>query len=198
MSAKVDGLKPLLVTLDRVKKGAKNKVLRRAVRKSSSIVLKAAKVKCPQRIDASGYRKENKSRGLLRKSLGIKIATYPKAVVGIIGPRRGFKTQIGVIRSGPNAGKPIFEDPANIAHLVEFGTRPHSLAKGDKLLTTVSGKAKKGEQQTAGAIMHPGSKPNSFMRDAWDNNRSQIRSTMSNEIAGGIATLAKGGNLSGE
>jgi HK97 gp10 family phage protein len=198
IGAKVD-VKAVMLVLDRVKQGTRGKVLRKNVGKCSRIVLKASKAKCPVRTDNSGFRKENKTRGLLKKSLGVKVATYSKAVVGIIGPRKGFKAQTGTIKSGPNKGKPIFEDPSNIAHLVEFGTRPHSLQKGDRLARTVAGKEKKGGgKQTAGAQMHPGARPRPFMRPAWDETRSQVRSAMADGIASDIATLAKGGSLGGD
>src|SRR5262249_3315811 len=67
---------------------------------------------------------------ILRKSLGFKVRTYGDKVVGIIGPRTGFRTIVGYRtygKDGTRLGvrervkKPIYEDPAKIAHLVEFG-----------------------------------------------------------------------------
>ncbi len=54
-------------------------------------------------------------------------------------------------------GRKFLEDPANIAHLVEFGTQSHALAKGD----VVKERIQKGD-------IHPGARPYPYMRPAWD------------------------------
>lgn len=52
--------------------------------------------------------------------------------------------------------------PRNYAHLVEFGTKPHSLRS-----------KKHGDSDSRPARMHPGSRPRPFMRPALDNKRAE-------------------------
>ncbi len=66
--------------------------------------------------------------GQLKKSLGSKVKSYSrtKTSVAIIGPRTGFRKQIGVYVKGGkkhHAGEPIIIDPVKYAHLVEKGTK---------------------------------------------------------------------------
>lgn len=72
---------------------------RRAIAKAARRIVKAAKEKCPKR------------SGQLKKSLGFRPRTYKTSVFAVVGPRSGFRTEIG--------GKP--HDPKKIAHLVELG-----------------------------------------------------------------------------
>lgn len=69
-----------------------------------------------------------KRTGLLKKSLGLRVKPYRRngTVYAAIGPRSGFKQQIGTVTRGPNAGKPIYANPTQYAHLVERGTSRHS------------------------------------------------------------------------
>lgn len=103
-----DALKKALAGVDeRVRK----KALKKGVNAASGVVLAKAKGKVRVRTR------------VLKKSLGRKLKVYRNGtVVGIIGPRTGRKVQVGTVRTGPNAGQPIYEDPSNIAHLVELGT----------------------------------------------------------------------------
>ena len=63
--------------------------------------------------------------GQLKKSLGYRIKVYRDTgvVIGVVGPRRGYRISVGVRSRGPNKGKPVFINPVNYAHLVELGTR---------------------------------------------------------------------------
>ena len=95
------GDKELTKTLKTLGERVQRKLLRQAVNAASTPVVKAARSKAP------------KQSGLLKKSLGKKIKTYPAkmTVVGIIGPR----TEI----SGEYDGKKRV--PWRYAHLVEGG-----------------------------------------------------------------------------
>lgn len=65
------------------------------------------------------------SGGQLKNSIGWKVNFYRKSkvAVAIVGPRDGFREQIGVVTRGKNKGKPVFVNPSKYAHLVELGTR---------------------------------------------------------------------------
>ncbi len=161
IKAKIDGLAPLLRRLENVKRGTRNKILRPAVTKAARIVNNAAKTA----VKPGKTGRQKTRNGILKKSLGVKIASYETTVIGVIGPRKGFKTQVGVRTRGgtkSNVGDPIYEDPANIAHLVEYGHGgPHP------------------------APPHP------FMRPAWENSRSEIKATMASDIQAGLEKLAR-------
>jgi hypothetical protein len=186
IKGKVDGLGAVKLQLRKLQHGAR-RVEEKMVRRGCGIVLKDAKARCP--VSTDPHLKD--ARGLLKKSLGIKIARLAKAIVGIIGARRGFKKQVGTVTRGPRKGQPIYQDPANIHHLVEFGTRPHSLASGDTLDRTVKGVLKKG-RQTSGARMHPGAKAKPHMRPAWDSNRGPVLDAMAETGWAEIDKLARG------
>ncbi len=201
INGRVVGLEDLTRRLEGVKRGIRNKLLRKATKKGSQRVLAAAKARADRaafkyfsvrqgKVIKSGYTlgqlaslstgpgakvretlrslKENfgapsrRRTGTLKKSLGIKMTTTRRGtVLGVIGPRRGFKTQVGTT----GKGKPIYEDPANIAHLVEFGHGgPHP------------------------APPHP------FMRPAWQNSASQVAAIYRDVLGAGIAELGRGGS----
>ncbi len=126
-------LQGVLRTLAAIDKKAARKALRRAVTLAARLVREDAKA----RLSAQGAVRT----GLLRKSLGVKLkSNFPKGYVyGVVGPRRGFKREIGqmieanAIRSLERRGaridrKPVYADPVRYAHLVEYGTK-HSQAK---------------------------------------------------------------------
>lgn len=93
------------------------KAQQNACRRGGRVILKAAKPLCPE--DTDPHLSE---KGLLRKSLGVIVKVYKKVrVIALIGPRRGFRRQVGTVRRGKRAGLPIYQDPAKIAHLVEYG-----------------------------------------------------------------------------
>ncbi len=102
--------------------------------------------------------------GLLRKSIGWKVKTYPsKIVVGIVGPRKTFKTRIDgkiVRRSLRTQVNGKWVNPVKYAHLVEFGT------------------------------VH--SRPFPFMRPAWDANRGKIGAILTRHINLALRAVCKG------
>lgn len=100
----------LLDAFGAINKAMRTKVVRRAVNLSTRPLLAKAKEKLKE--DGIGV------TGQLRKSMGRKVKTYPSGVVvGMVGPRVGFKV---LIKTTPE-GKQVFHDPARIGHLVEQG-----------------------------------------------------------------------------
>lgn len=90
------------------KDATRRKIMRPAIGEAASAVAKAARARVPV------------ETGLLKKSIGTSVKTTKKGnVVGVIGPRRGFKQQV-------NRPSRIVQnttaDPTKYAHLVEFGT----------------------------------------------------------------------------
>ncbi len=113
-------------------------VLRRSIRAGIKVVLDQAKLNVPV------------ESGLLRKSLGIRF-------------KRGRPGQV-FVQMGPRKNRDKKKDPW-YAHLVEFGTRPHSLRKRDKLANFRTGRR---SRQTQGSKMHPGARSKPFLRPAFD------------------------------
>jgi HK97 gp10 family phage protein len=146
IEVEITGVAELIQRLDGFKRGVRGKILRTAVTKSTRIMLKRAKSRVPFRTRETAHSNIQPMK-LLKKSLAVKIKTYGSgAVVGVIGPRKGMKTRVGVrVRGGKarevktydpksrtysgkkikqtKVGDPIYEDPVNITHLVEFGTK---------------------------------------------------------------------------
>src|SRR4051812_13056965 len=108
----VDGLGPVLSAMKSLKLGVRNRGIRRGVAKASRRVAKAAKALAPVDTTTKGL----EVKGLYKKSIGSKVSVKGDRVVGVVGPRRGFKTQVGTRkRKGKksNAGDPVMQDPAN-------------------------------------------------------------------------------------
>jgi hypothetical protein len=104
ISASVTGLADIQKQLGRLKTAASRKIMRRGVTGGAKVINKAQK------------RGAAKDTGLLKKSIGQKVKVYRNsgAVVGIVGPRKGFRT----IRNG----RPV--DPVKYAHIADKGRGP--------------------------------------------------------------------------
>jgi HK97 gp10 family phage protein len=170
----LNGVAGVLQALADIDKKVARKALKEAVKEAVKPVLKAARAKVP--VDTR----------TLKKALGTKIKPYKNSltVVGIVGPRKdkGGKDKSGKARVSKRkklvrtsaSGRQYFRDPVKYAHLLEFGTRPHSLGKGDRLKR--KGKKRKGKAtQTRGAPRHPGTQAQPFMRPALDQNKATCR-----------------------
>jgi len=98
------GDKELIRKMQRLAEKTQKRIVQKAMKKGAARVRKAAKRRVPV------------ETGLLKKSLGSKVARRKrdKVVVGIIGPRTGFKKQM------PDGS---YRNPVRYAHLVELGTK---------------------------------------------------------------------------
>ena len=127
IKGELQGLQGVLAALDRLKQGARNRILRKALPAAGKPMTKDAKTLAPR------------ESGLLRKSIGAVTRTDKSGfVLVIIGPRVGFKQQVklkkGRIFRQRGARtvwipKPspeqlsMMRNPIKYAHLVELGTR---------------------------------------------------------------------------
>jgi hypothetical protein len=95
------------------------KALKKGVGRGSTRILNSAKARAP--VDTTSHGVTEK--GLYKKSLGKKVKAYRNGmtVVAVIGPRLGFKRPMGIRKRGKHKGEAFYQDPANIAHLVEYG-----------------------------------------------------------------------------
>lgn len=182
---KVDDPERLLRLLDGINDKVRQSIAVKALDAAARPILRQAKALVPKRY------------GALRQSLGVLKRRYSGAVAVVIGPRRGLKSKL---RSGL-ANKGIRVEPANYAHLVEYGTRPHRTTKGsniDQYRTTVDrfGKAttrlaKKAQGQDSGNV-HPGSRPKPFLRPAVDANKQNVKGILERVIAEEFDRLVSG------
>jgi len=100
---KIDGIKELERALGKLPKELINKAEKAALRGGAFLISKAAKAKAPV---ASGH---------LKKSIGINVKTVKGRTTARIGAKSDRKT---IIRYG----KEVVSNPANYAHLVEYGS----------------------------------------------------------------------------
>lgn len=117
VSAKLDGLEPFLRNVARLQVSMRKKILRKAATEANRIFLRAAK--------ANLIANNSVRTKILLKSLGSKVRSYNSGstIVVMMGPRTGYKTAIGVRTRGRHKGQVIYENPTQIAHLVEKGTK---------------------------------------------------------------------------
>jgi HK97 gp10 family phage protein len=148
MSFEVQGLKELDQKLVELGKKSARKVMRAAVRSAGSPILKAAK----------GLAKRIGDSGVLARSLKSKVKAYGGTIVAIIGPDHF------AVGTGSDGRRQV---PTKIAHLVEFGTRPHV-------------------QPDRGGVIHPGSRQQPFMRPAWDTKKNEALAVIQRRVAEGI------------
>ena len=139
-------IKSLVEKLAGLDRKVARKALKAGINDGTKAVLWDAKARTPRRT------------GLLRKSLGRKVKSYRggAVIVGVIGPRRGFRMVID--------GKPV--NPVKYAHLVEYGRR-EVVPKKKKVLADKVGKVIYGRKVRAVA-------PRPFMRPAWESNKGRV------------------------
>lgn len=178
------GVPQLARALQDIDKKIARKALRQAVNESLKPVLADAK---------KAVATDTK---LLKKSLGKKTKSFRsgQVMVGVVGVRKQMKGKKGSkertakfrVQVGVNSkGEAIWMDPIKYAHMVEFGTKPHTIGRGDKLKR----KGRKHKQVQAG-FKHPGSKKKPFLRPSLSKNKSGTKSTM-RRVLGDALTKAK-------
>jgi HK97 gp10 family phage protein len=138
--------------------------VRRALYAGAVVMRDEAKRRVPVRYGALKKAIVAETRGIGKDKRGrpskhIAVVTVAKKsyTVGTTGKLRQVKRKPG--ERAYSAGQ-IY--PRNYAHLVEFGTKPHSLGpRGGRRYGESSG-------APAASLMHPGSRPKPFMRPAFD------------------------------
>ena len=154
--------------LNELPTNVENQIVRPASSKAYKPIVQAAKA-------ILGSRRRT---GLLRKSIGLVQRTRRGTVYTIVGPRTGFKD--------PETG----ENPVNIAHLVELGTKPHEIAPRQQSGVLAVKSPGGPTSYVSGAVQHPGAEAKPFIRPAWDAQRGQIMPTLEREMAAKIMQKA--------
>lgn len=121
MEMKLHGLKDITRALDQLPDKYRRAGEKSALTAGAKPIRAAARSKAPVRSN-SGESGENWKPGLLKKSIGSKVKKVRGRYNARVGPRTGFRIRVGTVQSGPNAGKPIYQDPQRYSHLVEYGT----------------------------------------------------------------------------
>lgn len=160
----VEGMADWLAALADLRTSVAGNILGKALRQALRPVRDKARSLAPVLQDQS--RAPGLEKGLLKKSIGVKIApnrgAYPSGkVVGMVSVERGHRRQAGVRTRGKNAGKPYYQDPSKLVHLLEFGTA------------------------------HAGARP--FLQPALDSCRQQIAETIRDVIAAEMQKIAASG-----
>lgn len=167
-SVRIDGIKPLLKRLQQFPDRVQRRVLRPAVTKASTPIVKKAKRLAPV---GEGLTPDGRERPHLAKTITKTRAKLSK------------KTGSVVVVVGPEKNK------APHSHLVHDGTQPHDIVLTKPLqLGSVT--------LPAGfVIRHPGAKPNPFLHNAIEATRNQSSQILQSTIGKGIekqaAILAK-------
>jgi HK97 gp10 family phage protein len=154
----IDGLKPILKALRKLPERTQRAVLRPATTKATTPVIRLAKQLVPV---GDGLNPDGSPRLHLRQTIKKTRAKMD---------RRG-----GVyVVAGPEANKAPHD------HLVEFGTKPHTITLGKPLQLG-------GTTLPIGTVIHhPGSKGSHFMERAANQSRATSTKIMQTEILRGI------------
>lgn len=167
---RVQGLTDLRRALSQLPDRIGGLAVRRSLLEGAGVVRDEARNLAPVRkIKGGGHLKKSivsQTRGVFRDGKGRPVEH--RAVV-IIAKRRGK----------------IARSARAYAHFVEFGTRPHSVGKGSKLVRGVNI-----------GLRHPGARPQPFLRPAFDTKKvvalRTIEGRMRREVAAETAKLAAG------
>lgn len=156
--------------------------VRNAVRKGARPMAKRAKANVPVEF------------GFTRKSIGTKVKSFRDGnVVAVTGPRRGPKfvyqaaAKPFVARDADGqanrtviafAGRPVKRVPANTAHLLELGVKPHRLGSGVQA-GRAGGRGRTTDQRGA---EHPGFPAKPFLRPAYAQSVGQSKAITAAEL----------------
>lgn len=153
----------LTAALAAVERKAARAATRAGINEVTKLVLKDARDLAPKR------------SGQLKRVLGRKVRTYRQTVVvGVIGPRRGFRVVIGGVAV----------DPTKYAHLQEFGRaavragqrtvlsggRRRAVKTGSRVLSSFYTAVAPDAPKVFGPAVGPAA-PRPFLRPAWERNR---------------------------
>ena len=153
-AAKVIGGPELARKLKVLPDRVQTRVVRKAINKGATVILQAAKRNVPRR-----------SRQLQR-SLGRKVKSRKGRYAVVIGSRRGFKTV-------DDKGRAY--NPTRVVHLVEKGTKAHSIPRPARgLLGRIALR-----RETS---PHPGARPQPFLKPAFQQNRGAVMAAMKSQL----------------
>lgn len=159
---KVDGLSESLRRLKILPDRINRKVMRLAINKGCTPVVRAARKMAPV---GDGLKPDGTERKHLKDTMTKRVKTYRNGtVVGVVGPRA---------KAAPHA------------KLVELGTDPHEIKIGKDLIL------KNGVRIPAGTIIkHPGAAATHFLHNAFESVKGQVQDIVETTVAVGIEVEA--------
>jgi HK97 gp10 family phage protein len=158
IKGKLEGLEDTMKRMGRLKQSARGRIQRKAMNQATQPITRAVKANAP------------KGLGNLKRSIGRKVQTYRSRMVtvGIVGPRKGYGKDVVT-----HGGKTRRVDPVKYAHIVEKGRKGVTVQNATVLSdgTTVYGR-------TVAAT-----RPQPFVRPAWDAGKSGAEATIARVCA---------------
>lgn len=171
---KLTGLEEIRATLRQLPEETQRKVMAVAVRKAAKPMVAAAKT----------YALRSVRTGALRNSIDVVVKKSRSGdSYAIVGPARGYFVSGKRLKKGADARGA--DQPANYAHLVEFGH--HSAAGTGVVLSKTRGKSRRKGTLNAVSFVRP--KP--FMRPAVLTTQEQVAANMAEGVAAGLAQALK-------
>ena len=167
------GMEATIDALNMLEKKVSERILAASLKKASKPFVKGARTRVPVQT------------GLLKYAMGTVTRKYKviggRIVVEIMGPRRRVtgKTAAKIRGQAGNESR----EPANYAHLVEFGTAAHTIQpKNKQALSAPGGPFDNVDVHGAG--------PQPFMRNAWSATKRRMERILGEELGRRIAKAA--------
>ena len=167
MNIKIEGLTELAGQLEKLKQTAQGAEVRAALLDGANLISEAAKARAPVAPYATNYRGRAIAPGGLKRSLS--------AAAG-----RQFKNFL-------QAYAFAFAKTAPHAHLVEFGTKAHTVTPTDKKYLMFGNLFKRFAKKT----QHPGSRPIPFFRDAIRAQRNNVKRLLEARVKAAFDALGR-------
>jgi len=167
LNIKIEGLTELAGQLEKLKKTAQGAEVRAALLDGANLISDAAKARAPVAPHATNYRGRAIAPGGLKRSLA--------AAAG-----RQFKTFL-------QAYAYTLKQAAPHAHLVEFGTKAHTVNPKNKKFLMFGNLFKRFAKKT----QHPGSRPIPFFRDAIRAQRNNVKRLLEFRVKAAFDALGR-------
>lgn len=167
MKIKVEGMAELAGQLEKLKKTAHGEAVRAALLDGANLISDAARARAPIAPYATNYAGRSIAPGGLRKSL--------TAAAG-----RQFKTFLQAFSFSLKKAAPH-------AHLVEFGTKAHTIIPKNKKFLVFGNLFKR----FAKKVQHPGSREIPFFRDAIKAQRNNVKRLLESRVKAAFDALGR-------
>lgn len=167
MKIKVEGMVELAGQLEKLKKTAHGEEVRAALLDGANLISDAARARAPIAPYATNYAGRSIAPGGLRKSLA--------AAAG-----RQFKTFLQAFAFSLKKAAPH-------AHLVEFGTKAHTIVPENKKFLVFGNLFKR----FAKKVQHPGSREIPFFRDAIKAQRNNVKRLLESRVKAAFDALGR-------
>ena len=167
MNIKIEGLTELAGQLEKLKKTAQGAEVRAALLDGANLITDAAKARAPVAPYATNYAGRSIAPGGLKRSLF--------AAAG-----RQFKTFLQAYAFSLKKAAPH-------AHLVEFGTKAHTIIPENKKFLMFGNLFKR----FAKKVQHPGSREIPFFRDAIRAQRNNVKRLLESRVKAAFDALGR-------